>query len=79
MAAALDERANGSLKSALDARKLKDKSDELDADARVRFVRDALAAGWSWERMGRGLSLTGAAVRKFWKANRQRAGRLADA
>lgn len=44
--------------------------------ARLRYIRDAREAGWSWPRIGEGLGLTDTAVRNYWRDHRMEAGRL---
>jgi hypothetical protein len=45
-------------------------------EARLRFIRDAKAAGWSWARMARALEISDAAVRRFWRDHRMSSSRL---
>lgn len=79
MAASLDQAAVGALADALDKRERRDAADAEYADAYLRFLRDARAAGWSWRRIGDGLGISDRAAERYWDRNRMRAGRLGDA
>jgi hypothetical protein len=79
VAASLDQAAVNALNDALRKRAARSMADSTYADAYLRFLRDARAAGWSWPRIGRGLGLTAKAVEMYWKRNGMRAGRLGDA
>lgn len=79
MAASLDQAAVGALADALSKRERKDAADAEFADAYLRFLRDARAAGWSWRRIGDGLGITDDAAERYWNKHKMRAGRLGDA
>lgn len=79
MAASLDQAATLALNVALMERETKAAADREYADAYLRFLRDARAAGWSWARIGLGVGRTPKACEGYWKRNRMRAGRLGDA
>ncbi len=76
MTALQDETAKISLRAAEDARYACNEAKRIYADCYLRYIRDALAASWSWRRIGEGLGVSEQAVRRYWTANRQRAGRL---
>jgi hypothetical protein len=76
MTAVQDADAKLSLDQALDARGLANYHKQEYADCYLRYVRDALQAGWSWRRIGEGLGISEQAVKRYWEAHRQRAGRL---
>lgn len=67
------------LGAVLHERERKAAADSEYADAYLRFLRDARAAGWSWARIGLGVERTPKACEGYWKRNRMRAGRLGDA
>lgn len=76
MSALADQLANERLDEAVKARAALLEATETHTSAYVRYVRDALDAGWSWKRIAAGIEISEAAVRRFWIGNRQRAGRL---
>lgn len=79
MSARADQAAIVALTAVVEKREALAVATQEHADAYLRFLRDAQAAGWSWNRMGRNLGLTGRACEQYWKRNRLRAGRLGDA
>lgn len=78
MAASHDQTASLALADALAKRERKEAVEREYADAYLRFLRDARAAGWSWSRIGDALGISDRAAEKYWTRNRLRAGRLGD-
>lgn len=78
MAASLDTTAKDSLTKAVAAQVRFDDAKRESNEERLRFMRDALAAGWPWSRMAAGLGITEAGVRRFWIAHRHEVGRLGE-
>ena len=76
MSAAQDANAKISLGRALEARSQRELALADFADQYLRYIRDALQAGWSWRRIGEGLNISEQAVKRYWQTHRQRAGRL---
>lgn len=40
--------------------------------ATVTYIDAALAAGWTWERIGEGLGVSGTGARRYYQRNRRR-------
>lgn len=76
MAASTDEAALVSLFAASNASRTLESAQRAHHEARLRYLRDARAAGWSWPRIADGLGLTATAVRRYWSTHRMEVGRL---
>lgn len=76
MSAHSDQLAHQRKDALVAARKTLAEAQKEHSDSYVRYVRDALAAGWSWARIAKEIEISPSAIRRYWKANRHRAGRL---
>lgn len=76
MSAESDQLAEVSLDDVRRRREHLDDMEEQHARAKLRFIRNARAAGWSWERIGNGLGLTDRGASSYWANHRMEASRM---
>jgi hypothetical protein len=76
MAALLDQQAEDRARDVLAAKDTLDEARLGYRDAYVRYIRDALKAGWSWRRIGKGVGMTDTGARRFWDKHRTVASRI---
>lgn len=79
MAASLDTQAELNLTLARSAQIRAEIAQRRHHEARLRFIRDARAAGWGWTRIGDSLDLTDRGAAHYWENYRMEASRLGDA
>lgn len=77
MSAQQDQLAEDRLNDVLAHQRTLDDAVRSHARAKLRFIRDARTAGWSWQRIGDGLGLTDRGASQYWSDHRMEAGRLA--
>jgi len=72
MSAAAETELNVALRRAKDFRGALEVAERHERTATVSFMDEARASGWSWERIGIELSISGNAARRYYARNRRK-------